>query len=1274
MIKYDLQLFDKKYSEIVQRISMGLDNGVEKKIFFESKLDIEKVSVSLVAVQTIYVMVKKDGIIDTLYNTYKPTPGDVPLKRKKILLFIDTEEQEDLRFFTVTKDDNGEDAVIWTDKLLLDANNPNDIAFQIGFKTEEEGEYENNIYICEVDTAATNPSDILDEDEIIHTGTILVHSSAEGEDERYRMMFSNFGIPDPIKYMDVFKENVECPDNIPNYDKYDANINTISLNKKSKELYLSYADIFPYVGTYKALANAVDFLGYDDVYFKEWFKEIGDNHTMAPRYVSYETPYKTGGKSILNVLPIERRISLKKMNWLTMVYKISEFKTDKDGEIEYDEYSDNVRVPKIKINYSNYEANEILVKLIGLKEWIEKYIIGLNCRIIEINGEGIVVERYKNRIYGKTTEGTDYYSTRSITPYILNESTELRMKDSSTFISIKLKEEDEEDFLEKNKRFVIKAMATLENSALDEYDSSTGTGIASQLVLIQDGEIFFDPKNIKKNGAGSESEFINKPIIQIERANLRDPNKPWNQSIMYSIDNDGDDSAPYRIISHKDISINQDTIIYTKKDYVSLRPTVDASGNITGSIKYTYKNNFNIPLFIIKGYTDMEIGQPNDNNEYVLEILDGKFIFDELMEDGSTRNVYLNFNFDTNSLEQTINVNYVYTRNVSLETQQEIKEYQLRNYLSDIKVFNIGDYIISVYGFDEYNSIYCNTSPTKAHVYMMNPNIYIFNNNENSNNNSDFYNKNANGKLIDTSLSIDMLYDEIDYGYTIIGKEYSNRTLENEYEENEVCTFKPSYLLNDVSVNVLSDGTKELRYVTYPTISYAVDTPKHDDIMHLMNITDKFNVTNIEKIYEGNKLKVWLDRNDLFKAYSLNDGVTDDSGNVIDYNRIQDVNVVIYNTILSRIIYEKQTKLFYDTSIGQCYIMVDDTSEMGELFSNQDIYPLYIEAFYSIRVNTILQSNDKKYLNVTLDSKYYLYKIQPFTKGQKVKLTFTESVGDNIEAKSQIVFTVIGYNNGTVYLEGNINLSFLSSTDLYYHKWEWETEPPHKSNNFTINIPDTEPAWTLYAPTGYDVEENIEEIENIINGDKEDKIDLLLYLANIDDRIIRIEISHAHQVYVDYEIEVDYAKEFIRGYTNIYPKNDEFLTYVDNTFSVTTRNFDIHNAYRDWLYQDASSNLPYVFDTSIYGYNIPVTILENQGIILTADNDDMTDDINKRYAFWRIYKYDNLQDKNVLMYELWNSSVFINPSIEGIYSVELYMYDSYGNLTKKFYQGVFKTI
>ncbi|MBQ5473408.1 MAG: hypothetical protein IIT65_01670 [Lachnospiraceae bacterium] len=46
-----------------------------------------------------------------------------------------------------------------------------------------------------------------------------------------------------------------------------------------------------------------------------------------------------------------------------------------------------------------YRTNEVLAKLYSVKEWLEKYILGVNCYISDICGEGLVIERLKTQAY-----------------------------------------------------------------------------------------------------------------------------------------------------------------------------------------------------------------------------------------------------------------------------------------------------------------------------------------------------------------------------------------------------------------------------------------------------------------------------------------------------------------------------------------------------------------------------------------------------------------------------------------------------------------------------------------------------------------------------------------------------------------------------------------------------------------------------------------------------------------------------------------------------------
>ena len=114
----------------------------------------------------------------------------------------------------------------------------------------------------------------------------------EGEDERYRTFFENFGIPDPKYYNDIFIDS-DINNDSPDY---------ISINKNSKKMFLAYNDIFPYIGSYKGLLNAIKTLGYEDeIFFKEWYKEIGNSSLDDSGYTTYEISFKdTNNKNVIS--------------------------------------------------------------------------------------------------------------------------------------------------------------------------------------------------------------------------------------------------------------------------------------------------------------------------------------------------------------------------------------------------------------------------------------------------------------------------------------------------------------------------------------------------------------------------------------------------------------------------------------------------------------------------------------------------------------------------------------------------------------------------------------------------------------------------------------------------------------------------------------------------------------------------------------------------------------------------------------------------------------
>lgn len=265
--------------------------------------------------------------------------------------------------------------------------------------------------------------------------TINCFGEAEDEDERFRTMFTNFGIPDPYSYHKVFY------DVSPNQDGKDHNF----LNKKSKELFLTYDQIFPYKGTYKALMNAVRFLGYHDVIFKEWYTII-DNDRETRDLLFDAVDFNNTGlpEDIFAKYGISKEdfIGYRKLNKLTMVYHM--YDHEKKNDVDY--ASDGTRpkfnpglnlrtnlthenlghfetIPEYFVyRYSKYDNDTMLSKLYMLKKWLERNILGANCHIVDVLGEGLVYETIDSHAYGNMHTMLGIDTTEMMTPYCIPES------------------------------------------------------------------------------------------------------------------------------------------------------------------------------------------------------------------------------------------------------------------------------------------------------------------------------------------------------------------------------------------------------------------------------------------------------------------------------------------------------------------------------------------------------------------------------------------------------------------------------------------------------------------------------------------------------------------------------------------------------------------------------------------------------------------------------------------------------------------------------------
>ena len=284
----------------------------------------EKVSADFIAATTVIIVTDNGADSEGERYTY-PEIQDGNVKYRLHFRF-----QKDSEMTFITAAENNVDLVKSDSMYMLNKDEAvasvtdnsnteflNVMHFTVGFQSSTEGCYKNAMGMFIRDIA---------EDVDYFIGIIQFLTEVEDEDERFRTLMTNFGIPDPIKYPNVFKQQ----------DVDEQGCDWTLVNKKSKELFLYYDEIFPFVGTYKALFNAIKFLGYQDIIFKEWYK-IKDSNDKT-RYVAIQNYDTSTGLSIDSVL---KKYGVEygeydrytKLNRLSMIYHLDEMSSESEEQL-----------------------------------------------------------------------------------------------------------------------------------------------------------------------------------------------------------------------------------------------------------------------------------------------------------------------------------------------------------------------------------------------------------------------------------------------------------------------------------------------------------------------------------------------------------------------------------------------------------------------------------------------------------------------------------------------------------------------------------------------------------------------------------------------------------------------------------------------------------------------------------------------------------------------------------------------------------------------------
>lgn len=197
---------------------------------------------------------------------------------------------------------------------------------------------------------------------------ITFYEETVEEDERLKIWNSNLGYNiTPEDEMIFYKSDIK--EYKPNY---------ILLNEKRKELMMEGSNIYPYIGSYKAIINAIKFFGYENLNIIEYWRNVNpDDENFGKIY--HSSKYSLTNKETLTIG--SRNIVLpnkdyKKINALALVYSINE----PTGDV------DEWELPKVKEKFT-YTIEEALIKLFALRKKLNKEFMPGTSRIIDIIGE-----------------------------------------------------------------------------------------------------------------------------------------------------------------------------------------------------------------------------------------------------------------------------------------------------------------------------------------------------------------------------------------------------------------------------------------------------------------------------------------------------------------------------------------------------------------------------------------------------------------------------------------------------------------------------------------------------------------------------------------------------------------------------------------------------------------------------------------------------------------------------------------------------------------------
>ena len=201
------------------------------------------------------------------------------------------------------------------------------------------------------------------------------------EDERLKIWNENLGYNLKPEDTMIFKHS-DIHEYMPDFE---------ILNEKRKELMLEGHNIYPYIGSYKAILNAIKFFGYDNLNIVEYWRNINEyDSEFGKIYRTYVYTIKDRKTLSTKRKPISLNTKdFQKLSNISLVYNVNH--PEKVDGKKYDEYG----LPNVIEDFDKDKRDdfiltieEALIKLFALKKKLNNEFMPGSTKITDIIGEG----------------------------------------------------------------------------------------------------------------------------------------------------------------------------------------------------------------------------------------------------------------------------------------------------------------------------------------------------------------------------------------------------------------------------------------------------------------------------------------------------------------------------------------------------------------------------------------------------------------------------------------------------------------------------------------------------------------------------------------------------------------------------------------------------------------------------------------------------------------------------------------------------------------------